>query len=53
MTDYHAFREIAPGTPAIIIETGFMYQDRELIYDNAEVPANGITNGILCYLNGL
>ena len=53
MTDYHAFREIAPGTPAIIIETGFMYQDRELIYDNAEVPANGITNGILCYINGL
>ncbi len=53
MTDYHAFREIAPGTPAIIIETGFMGQDREKIYDNAEEPANGITNGILCYLNGL
>lgn len=53
MTDYHAFREIAPGTPAIIIETGFMNLDRALIHDNAEVPANGITNGILCYLNGL
>lgn len=53
MTDYHAFREIAPGTPAIIIETGFMNLDRETIHDNPEQPANGITNGILCYLNGL
>lgn len=53
MTDYHAFREIATGTPAIIIETGFLNLDRELIHNNAELPANGITNGILCYLNGL
>lgn len=51
MTDYHAFREIAPGTPALIIETGFMYLDRELLTSEADVPATGIVNGILCYLN--
>lgn len=50
MTDYHAFREIAPGTQAIIIETGFMYLDRELLTTRADVPAEGIVNGILCFL---
>ena len=51
MMDYHAFREISPGTPAVIIETGFMYMDRELLTNNADIPANAITDGILCYLN--
>ncbi|MBE2198089.1 MAG: N-acetylmuramoyl-L-alanine amidase [Anaerolinea sp.] len=50
MTDYHAFRKVAPGVPAIIIETGFMNLDREMITTNATVPATGISNGILCYL---
>ncbi len=51
MLDYHAFYEIAPGTPAVIVETGFMNLDRELLTDNSDIPANGITDGILCYLN--
>jgi N-acetylmuramoyl-L-alanine amidase len=51
MTDYHAFREISPGTPAIIVETGFMNKDREMLTTNADVPAAGITNGIFCFLN--
>lgn len=51
MKDYHAFREISPGTPAVIIETGFMYMDRELLTNNSDIPANAITEGILCYLN--
>jgi N-acetylmuramoyl-L-alanine amidase len=50
MTDYHAFRTIAPGTPAIIIETGFMNLDRDILTVQADIPARGITNGILCYL---
>ena len=50
MTDYHAFRKIAPGTQAIIIETGFMNLDRELLTTGADVPAEGITNGLLCFL---
>lgn len=50
MRDYHAFREIALGVPAIIIEVGFMNKDRELLTTNAAVPAEGISQGILCYL---
>ena len=51
MTDYHAFRLLAPGTPAIILETGFMYQDRSLLTQQPELPAQGVVDGILCFLN--
>ena len=51
MIDYHAFREVAFGTPAVIIETGFMNLDRELLTTNADVPAKAITEGILCYIS--
>ncbi len=50
MTNYHAFRKIAPGTPAIIIETGFINLDRELLTNNASIPVSGVVNGILCFL---
>jgi N-acetylmuramoyl-L-alanine amidase len=50
MTDYHAFREIGSGTPAIIIEVGFINLDRELLTQNTALPAAGIANGILCFL---
>ena len=50
MTDYHAFREIGFGTPAAILETGFMNRDRELLTTNSDIPAQGIVNGILCFL---
>jgi len=53
MADYHAFREIALGTPAIIIETGFMNLDREFLTTGAEVPSRAITEGILCYVNAV
>jgi len=51
MTSYHAFGEIDPNTPAVIIETGYMNQDRELLTKNPAVVARGITAGIMCYLN--
>lgn len=50
MTDYHAFREIALGTPAIIIEVGFMNLDRELLTNGVDTLATGLTNGVLCFL---
>ena len=53
MTDYHAFRLIAPGTPAIILETGFMNLDRELLTTRHEVAVGGIVNGIACFLESL
>ena len=51
MTDYHAFREISIGTPAIIIETGFMNLDRDILTTGREEPAAAITEGLLCYIN--
>jgi len=53
MTDYHAFREISVGTPAIIIETGFLNLDRELLTTRVEVPSNAILDGILCYIEAI
>ena len=50
MTDYHAFQEISPITPAIIIETGFLNGNRELLTTNASIPAQAIFNGILCFV---
>lgn len=53
MTDYHAFRTIPVGVPAIIVEVGFMNLDRDLITNRAEIPAAGVSSGILCYLDQL
>lgn len=51
MTDYHTFREIHPRTPAAIIELGFMLADRALLTDQAGALADGIVNGVVCYLD--
>ena len=50
MTSYHSFREIDPSTPAIIIETGFLYLDYDMIVKQPDKPADGIANGIFCFL---
>ncbi len=50
MSRYHAFREIAPTTPAAIIETGFLKADRELLTQRADRAAAGIVSGIACFL---
>ncbi|MEM6283543.1 MAG: N-acetylmuramoyl-L-alanine amidase [Chloroflexota bacterium] len=50
VTDYHVFREIHPRTPGAIIELGFMLADRDLLVNQPDLLAVGITDGILCYL---
>lgn len=50
MANYHAFREIALGTPAIIIEVGFMYLDRDLLTNNTDPVVTGLINGVTCFL---
>lgn len=50
MTDYHTFREIHQLTPAAIIELGFLLGDRELLTQQQDALAEGITQGILCFL---
>lgn len=53
MTQYHVFSKVNPTTPAIILETGFMTRDRELLTTNAEIPANAIVTGIMCFVENL
>jgi N-acetylmuramoyl-L-alanine amidase len=50
MTDYHAFRAIDPSTPAAIIETGFLYLDRDLLVEHPDVVADGVVAGVLCFV---
>lgn len=52
MTEYHAFYEIASQTPGAIIETGFMAADRQILLDQQDKVAEGIANGIVCFLEG-
>lgn len=50
MWNYYAFREIGEPTPGAIIEMGFMTGDRWLLVQQPEVAAQGIVNGLLCFL---
>lgn len=52
MTRYHAFYEINQNTPAAIIETGFMLDDREVLVERQDVVALGIVEGLICFLEG-
>lgn len=51
MTDYHVFRTLPPGLPAVIIEVGFLNLDREMLTTNADLPVSGVVSGIECYVN--
>jgi N-acetylmuramoyl-L-alanine amidase len=51
MTEYHAFSEIDPNTITAIIETGFLNLDRQILTDQTDLVAEGVTQGILCFIN--
>ena len=51
MTQYHAFSEIDPNTITAIIETGFLNLDREILTKETDRVADGVTQGILCFIN--
>jgi len=50
MSQYHAFNEINPTTPAVIIEAGFMNLDRQILTEHTDIVAQGVTAGILCFV---
>jgi N-acetylmuramoyl-L-alanine amidase len=50
MTGYHAFSEIDPNTIAAIIETGFLNLDREILTQHTDQVADGVVDGILCFV---
>jgi N-acetylmuramoyl-L-alanine amidase len=52
MSRYHTFYEINGHTPGAIIETGFMKRDRDLLTQRADLVAQGIVDGILCFTEG-
>ena len=51
MREYHAFTEIHDTTIAAIIETGFMNLDREILTQQPDLIAEGIVQGIECFIN--
>lgn len=53
MTDYHVFRELPAGVPAVIIEVGFLNLDRNKLVNESDVLADGVYSGIRCYLDAL
>jgi len=50
MTHYHTFYEIDSGTPGAVIEVGFMLADRDLLLNRQDLVAQGIVEGILCFV---
>jgi N-acetylmuramoyl-L-alanine amidase len=50
MTSYHAFDEIDSDTNAVIIETGFLNLDRQILTKGQDQIARGISDGVLCYI---
>ncbi len=50
MEMYHNFYTINSLTPAAIIEAGFLNLDRTILTQNTDVVAQGITDGIMCYI---
>ena len=51
ITGYHSFDEIDPNTIAAIIETGFLNLDREILTQHTDQVADGVVNGILCFID--
>ncbi len=50
MIYYHNFYEIHNDTPGAIIETGFMHADRAILTERSDLVAQGIVDGVVCFL---
>lgn len=50
MTEYHTFSEVSLDTPTAIIELGFMRNDRGMLTGQQPILAQGVANGIRCFL---
>lgn len=50
MTDYHRFDEVSAQTPAVVIELGFMLGDRDVLMNQQDTVAQGLIEGILCFI---
>ncbi len=52
MTSYHTFYEVSSSTPIAIIETGFLNLDFKLLTEQPQKVAQGVIDGIICYVKG-
>jgi N-acetylmuramoyl-L-alanine amidase len=50
---YALFAMVNPNTPMIYLEMGSLLYDQSVLVENSEKVANGIVNGIQCYLDTL
>ncbi|MDQ7029349.1 MAG: hypothetical protein Q9O62_05995 [Ardenticatenia bacterium] len=50
MRGYHAFYKVDPSTPALIVEIGFLYYDREMLTEQPERVARGLVESVECFL---
>ncbi len=50
MTKYHPFDEVHTDTPTLVMEPGYLNLDKEMLTKQADLVAQGIANGIFCYL---
>jgi N-acetylmuramoyl-L-alanine amidase len=50
MTKFHPFDEVHIDTPTLIMEPGYLNLDKELLTKQADLVAQGIANGLFCYL---
>jgi N-acetylmuramoyl-L-alanine amidase len=50
MSKYHTFDEVNTNTPTVIMETGYLNLDRDLLTKQTDKVVQGITDGLLCYL---
>ena len=50
---YTFFEMVNPDTPMIYLEMGSLFYDQSVLVQNSENVANGIVNGIQCYLDTL
>ncbi|MCE5208461.1 MAG: N-acetylmuramoyl-L-alanine amidase [Chloroflexi bacterium] len=50
MTTYHSFSEVHSSTPTVIIETGYLNLDRQILTQSTDLVVKGIVDGVLCYV---
>lgn len=50
ITQYHSFHRIAPTTPGVLLELGFIGHDRDMLDHHTDKLAKGVVSGVRCFL---
>lgn len=50
LIDYHAFHEVSIDTAMVIVELGFLRENRQTLVERPDDMARGIVEGIKCFL---